>query len=115
MSKGPVQSGDRSSISRISRYSLPGTIPRPERAHFSYGAAADECSILGIIAAAFTALKYPETVCRPAKNRIRSSNSNVKDTLLRGLNRTLLRRKEAFRVKRCECVVLSGRSLDGEH
>jgi hypothetical protein len=36
----------------------------PRRAHFSYGAAADECSILGIIAAAFAALKYPETDCR---------------------------------------------------
>jgi hypothetical protein len=29
MSKGSVQSSDRSSISRISRYSPPGTIPRP--------------------------------------------------------------------------------------
>jgi hypothetical protein len=64
MSKGPIQSGDRTSISRISRYSPPGAIPRSERAHFSYGAAADECSILGIIAAAYIAEKYPETVSR---------------------------------------------------
>ena len=73
ISKGPIQSGDRSGISGSTRHSRPAAIPRPERAHFSYGAAADECSILGIIAAAFTAEKYPETVSWRALILIRFS------------------------------------------
>lgn len=69
-------------IQDFSVFPFGATVP-PARAHFSYGAAADECSIWGIIAAAFPAARSSRVASRPALIWTQLSNLKLKDALPR--------------------------------
>lgn len=78
--EGCIQCSNHDSIFRISRY-FRSELPRHERAHFSYGAAADQCSICGIIAAADKASRDVPHKRRPGAALSQFSNSKLKDAL----------------------------------